>query len=246
MKVLPQLLAVAAVAIATGCTTVLPTASYPVRAKADSLRVSVSAQNAKGEGDVLTTAVAASVRKALVERHFRVEESETADVAVSLDVSHREVNRASNFILLEGSVAARAVVPARDNRVIGEEIIKSRGTRALGESEAMDALAEALVPKVSDWARRSLSVEATGVRAQTIVISYAHANTKDLPRFKVEFVQAVLATPGVRSCALVSESDTPPSAEYRVVYDEGAFPAGIVNEIAVSRPELHLRPGAAF
>lgn len=246
MKILPQLIAAAAVAIATGCTTVLPAASYPARAKADSLRVSVSAKNAKGEGDVLTTAVATSVRKTLAERRFRVEESETADVAVTLDVTHREVNRAGDFILMEGTVAAQAVVPAHDNRVIGDAIIKSRGTRALGESEAMDALAEALAPKVSDWAKGSLSAEAIGVHAQTIVISYADAREKDLPRFKVEFVKAVLATPGVRSCALVSESSAPPSAEYRVVYDEKVFPAGILNEIAVSRPELRLRPGAAF
>ena len=69
---------------------------------------------------------------------------------------------------------------------------------------------------------------------------------KRIPEFKTKFVEAVLATPGVRSCALVSESATPPTAEYRVVYDDGAFPAGVVNEIAVRHPELNLRPGAPF
>ncbi|MBP5543597.1 MAG: hypothetical protein ILM98_05950 [Kiritimatiellae bacterium] len=236
----------AAIVFASGCRTVLPVATYPARAQADSLRVAVVAQNEEGKGDAISTAAASATRKALVEKGFRVEDSDSPDVRVSLDVSHREVNRAGDFILMEGQVVARATVPARENRVLGDELIKARAQRALGESAAIDELTKALVPQVTDWASRSISVSATGVRAQTVVISYAKASAKRLPEFKTKFVTAVLSTTGVRSCVLVSENAVPPTAEFRVVYDEGAFPAGLVNEIAVRHPELNLRPGAPF
>lgn len=235
-----------AVAFSTGCSTVLPVSSHPARAKADSLRVSVDARNAAGKSDPLSAAVGAAARKTLAGKGFRVEESDTPDVRVSLDVSSAEVNRAGDFILMEGSVAAKATVPARENRALGEELVKARGARALGQSAALDELSKVLVPQVADWAKRTVSVEATGIRAQTIVVSYADARVKRIPEFKTKFVEAVLATPGVRSCALVSESAAPPTAEYRVVYDDGAFPAGLVNEIAVRHPDLNLRPGAPF
>ncbi|MBQ7666667.1 MAG: hypothetical protein IJS46_01580 [Kiritimatiellae bacterium] len=242
----PSILAAAAAAAAfsTGCSTVLPVASHPASAKPDSLRVSVVAQNAEGKTDALSSAAAAAARKAIAAKGFRMEESDSPDIRVSLDSTCREVNRAGDFVLMEGAVAARASVPARDGRVIGEETIKARGERQLGESAAFDSVVSAIAPKVSDWASGTVSASATGVRAETVVVSFADARLKDMPKFKVAFVSAALATPGVRSCALVSESVTPAIAEFRVVYDEGAFPAGLVNELAVRNPDLNLRPGA--
>ncbi len=237
--------ATAAIAFATGCSS-FPVITYPARGEADSLRVAVISQNAEGKGDALTAATASAASKALIAKGFLIEESASPDVRVLLDVTHREVNRAGDFILMEGQVAARATVPARENRVLGDELIKGRGQRALGESAAMDELAKVLMPQVTDWASRSISVDATGVRAQTVVISYAEARLSKLPELKTKFVTAVLSTPGVRSCVLVSESAVPAKAEFRVVYDEGAFPAGLVNEIATRHPELNLRPGAPF
>ena len=238
---------IAAIAVlSSGCTTILPVSSNPAKAEADSLHVAVQARNAEGKSDGLSTAAAAAVRKVLAEKGFMVEDTDAPDVRVTLDVAHREVNRAGDFILMEGVACARATVPARDNRVIGEETVKAQGKRALGENAALDGVSTALVPRIEDWTRRTVSAKAVGVSAQTIVVSYADARTKDIPKFKTSFVHAVLSTPGVRSCVLVSEAAVPPTATYRVVYDDGSFPAGLVNEIAVGHPELRLRPGAPF
>lgn len=245
-KSIPAIAAAVAVAFSTGCSTVLPVSSHQARAKEDALRVAVFSANAEGKSDALSAAVGRAARMALADKGFRVEETENPDVRVSLGVSHREVNRAGDFVLMEGEVAARATVPSRENRSLGEERFKERGARALGESAALDELSKALEPKVAEWTARTVSADAAGIRAETVVVSYADASARRVPEFKTKFVAAVVGTPGVRSCSLVSESAAPPVAEYRVVYDGGAFPAGLVNEIAVRNPDLNLRPGVPF
>ena len=243
----PLLVLAAALGLSTGCSTVLPVSTHPAKAEPDTLRVAVAAQDPSGAANPLCERVAAAVRQSLVSRGFNVEASETSDVRVGLDVSCSEVNRAGDFILLEGEVRASATVPSRENRVLGEEVFKDRGARALGESAALDEVAKVLVPKVADWASRTVTADSIGIRAQNVVVSYADASDRDVPHLKIEFVRTVLSMQGIRSCVLVSETPPPSSTgTFRIVYDEKAFTAGLVNEIAEQNPDLNLRPGAPF
>ena len=244
----PILALAAALGLSTmGCYAPLPVVTYPAAAEPDTLRVAVAAQDPSGAANPLCERVAAASRQSLVNKGFKVESSESSDVRVALDVSCHEVNRAGDFILLEGEVRACASVPARDNRVLGEEVFKNRGARALGESAALDEVAKVLAPKVADWASRTVTADSTGIRAQNVIVSYAKAGVRRIPHLKTEFVHTVLSMQGVRSCVLVSETPPPSSTgTFRVVYEEGAFPAGLVNEIAEKNPSLNLRPGAPF
>ncbi len=249
MKQSIPILALAAIAISfsTGCLSVTGfDGPGPVQAVEDSLRVSVFAQPAQAASETLARNVAIAASQKISGRGFRVVESESPDVAVAFDVTQTEVNRAGDFIMYEGRVNGRVLLPANENRVVDEKSFSERGERALGVSAATAKLSSVLLPKVEAWVSETLTAEKLAIEVVSVGVEYRHVRASRKASLVDEFVKAATGTPGIRDCRLVAETWYPGwwgatyGATYRIVYDATAFPNGPLNTIALRNPGLGL------
>ena len=179
-------------------------------------------------------------------RNFRLVESGEPDVSVTFGVSQKEFNRAGNFIVYDGRVDARIVVPSCENLVIDAKTFSARGERALGATAATAKLSTAIVSQVDAWLTTAVTAEKLAVDAVTVLVEYRHVKASRKAALVDDFVRAAMETAGVRDCQLIAETWQPGfwgatyGASYRIVYDAAAFPNGPLNTIALRNPGLAL------
>ena len=120
-------LAATAAAFSTGCLSVTGfDAPCPARAVEDSLRISVAAQAAEKDAETLAQDIKIAASQNIARRGFRLIEGENPDVTVSFDASQKEYNRAGDFIVYDGRVDARIVVPWSDHERHLEHLDETR------------------------------------------------------------------------------------------------------------------------
>ena len=164
-------------------------------------------------------------------------EPDEADVSVQLKVGKTVFDRTGNYAVMEGSVRALAVVPARKGFYLGEtRIDRERGERRLGDRDAMLSVRDAIAPKLVSWIGENVTVAKVGLEAVRIACDVSEMDEDEVAAFAARFVAAAEPLDGVARCRVVSQ--TPDEVAFEAAYQPDKFPEGFLNALRVKNPGL--------
>lgn len=177
-------------------------------------------------------------REAVGAQGFKVAfEPDKGDVAIQLTVRKSVFDRTGEYAVMEGSVRAIAVVPARKGYYLGEtRIDRERGERVLGDEGAMLSVRDAIAPKLVSWIGGNVTVEKTGIAAVVLPCDVSMLDENAAAKFIRDFCAEAAKIDGVARCALASQ--TPDRADFYFAYQPDKLPEGPANAVRARHPEF--------
>jgi hypothetical protein len=207
---------------------------------ADSLNVVVVCGGNDEDGRAMAERLKGSIESALAGGGFRLDASRP-DVKVGVSATAELFDRSGSYYLFNGSADA-VTTRSQDGRLIGKHRFEAKGKRTLDREPALRALSDDLARQVVPWAVETSRPQKAGLRAEELTVCFPVLSTAGgRAEYAVLFAARVLKEPGVFSCVLKEEDRARRTQQFRVVYDEKRFPAGILNHL-VGIAELNLRP----
>ncbi|MBQ7667218.1 MAG: hypothetical protein IJS46_04405, partial [Kiritimatiellae bacterium] len=208
-------------------------------ATAADLAVFVTARPADNDSSDLAAELLSAAREAIGAQGFQIAfDSDDADIAVQLTVRKSVFDRTGGYAVMEGSVNAIAVVPARKGFYLGEtRIDRERGERRLGDRDAMLAVSDLVSPKLVSWLGQTVTVEKTGLAAVRIPCDISMLEDENaVAKFVSDFCRETARIDGIARCVL--DGQTPETATFYVSYIRDRVPEGPLNAIRARHPEL--------
>ena len=145
------------------------------------LTVRVAAKPADEAAAPLADRLVPAAENALAEEGFTVLPSpEKADLVVTLKPSMSLANQEANHYAYRGSVDAEAALPPLRGKVVAKKNFRADGKFVLFEDAAVDSLSDRLAPEVCDWVRAVANPDSCGLRVQTLSVSYAAFEEKEI------------------------------------------------------------------
>lgn len=103
--------------------------------------------------------VASKVRNAVAGYGYRVNADGGDDLALTLSFTKEEFDKSGGYFVYRGKAAARLASRVGDG-ILYEKVFSAKGSRALGELEASQNLADALAAQVLKWLDETLAPRA--------------------------------------------------------------------------------------
>jgi len=238
------ILAVAACLAVAGCTTVNQTHEVTTRPEQTDTptalmkELNYAVAVVPGDADARDTAahLAETVNGQLAAAGYQLALT-APDVLLRLSVKKELFDRSGNYYRYIGRATASA--EAADGRILNQETLVANAARALGKSAAEESLAAAFAAQTATWITRACAPQQLRLAAAEVAVKRPYL-TSDHPRFISAFVRKVQAMKGVVNCRLAREDHDRGAFVFRVLYDQQAYPQGILNAVVLRLDELSL------
>lgn len=191
------------------------------------LNVRMVARASGDASDSLAQDVGDAVSAKLNAQGFEVT-SRLADLQIDLNIGSELFDKSGSYYLYRGTVKG-SVIRTSDSKVVANKIMTAKGTRSLGEAQAIDSLSDSLAEDTASWVVRSVTFEAIGLAATDINVTAPFGS--NLASYAQRFVREVNVLQGVASCNLIAENAKARTMTFRTVYYARSFPEGILNRI---------------
>jgi hypothetical protein len=201
------------------------------------LNARVETRGGNEDGAALAGILRPAIEGQLLSRGFAMDAGQ-ADVRIDLAVEAAPFDQEGNYYVFDSEVEAVVALPDRDERLGGQRF-DYRGPRTLDRAPALRATADGLTPLVTAWVDRMAGRASQMVGAVRIAVDLPWRSRNEMPQYADLFVREVGAVSGVIDVALVDQSRDDRRQVFRVVYRKSAFPAGILNRLALIE-ELNL------
>lgn len=229
----------------TGCTSVqvskdIPPIGLPSVRVIDEKSVVTVSVSTSDKSD-LATKIKNNAEAYLADNNYNVTTGNAADLFLKFSVDESIYDKIGEYVILNASMEGTLTGVDPSYIIARMPEVSARTERTLGEAAAQKELVKKLSKEYNKWIDKVVSPQYLSIESYNFSFFIAKGRESNDAKYISEVISKINEMDGVVTAILLSQNVSDRKFVVNVVYYSSDFPAGFINKLMTTYPELNLK-----